>query len=145
MHLCIMNTQSIGQIVKKSWQESGLSQKEFADAMNMSVRNLQYLFEKTDIHISQLARASAVLKRDFITDFLALPVSDSKYDYSKIYSEKADMVEEVLEKYMPEKKATNEITVQLTIKGELSSVSKYFPEMLTKIKIEADNYGLIIA
>lgn len=140
-----MDTQSIGQIVKKTWQESGLSQKEFADEMNMSVRNLQYLFEKTDIHISQLARASAVLKKDFISDFLSLPATDSKYDYSKVYSQKADMVEEVLVKYMPEKKPKNEITVQLTIKGEISAVSKYFPEIVKKIKIETDAYGLTIA
>ena len=67
-----MDAKNIGDLLKAAWQESNLSQKDFADQMDMSVRNLQYLFEKNDIHISQLIQASAVLKKDFIKDYLEI-------------------------------------------------------------------------
>jgi|GEM_PF-878723 len=142
-----MSTQNIGQILKKSWQESGLSQKEFADKMDMSVRNLQYLFEKEDIHISQLALASAVLQKDFISIYLKLPKKDANknYDYSKIYSPSTNLLHEGAQKYSPIPKTSNEINVQISIKGDFTIMSKYFPDLISKIKREAESYGLTIA
>lgn len=142
-----MSTQNIGQILKKSWQESGLSQKEFADKMEMSVRNLQYLFEKEDIHISQIALASAVLQKDFISIYLKLPKKDGKkeYDYSNIYAPSTNLLHEPPQKYSPIPKSSNEINVQISIKGDFTIVSKYFPDLISKIRREAESYGLTIA
>lgn len=115
--------------------------------MGMSVRNLQYLFEKEDIHISQLALASAVLQKDFISIYLKLPRTDGndQYDYSKIYSPPTKLFHESESKYFSMARPNNEINVHISIKGDFTIMSKYFPDLISKIKREAESYGLSIA
>lgn len=141
-----MDTKNIGELLKTAWQESNLSQKEFADKMDMSVRNLQYLFEKTDIHISQLVKASSALKKDFIKDYLDIIKANKGIEYPSEYNSDKFVVQEVLEKYYPEKlERKKEATVQLNIKGEIPLLSKYFPEILDVVRREAEKRGLSIA
>lgn len=139
-----MSTKKIGDILKESWQTSGMSQKEFADKMNMSVRNLQYLFEKNDIHISQLAKASSVLKKDFIKEFLELEEREKGVSYPSEYNQDILLLEEVIEKYLPHQptQPKNELSVQVNIKGDFTLVTKYFPELMSSFKREAEKYGL---
>lgn len=138
-----MSTKKIGEILKETWQHSGMSQKEFADKMSMSVRNLQYLFEKTDIHISQLAKASAVLKTDFIKIYLENEEELNGLIYPNEFNEDRLIFQEVMDKYLPEKKPIkNEVSVQLNIKGDFILVSKYFPEIMNAVKREVELYGL---
>ncbi len=141
-----MDTKNIGELLKAAWQESNLSQKDFADQMDMSVRNLQYLFEKNDIHISQLIKASAVLKKDFIKDYLEIMKINKGIEYPSEYNSDKLVVQEVLEKYYPNKQEKRNVaTVQLNIKGEISLLSQFFPEILDIVKREAEARGLTIA
>lgn len=137
-----MSTKRIGEILKETWQSSGLSQKEFADRMDMSVRNLQYLFEKNDIHISQLAKASSVLKTDFIKLYLEIESEKSGIQYPTEYNQDKLVLEEVLEKYTPQNIAPkNEVNLQINVKADFELMYKHFPDFLNLVKNEAEKIG----
>lgn len=126
---------TIGQRIKEILTEKGVTQTSFADKIGMSRRNLERFFERKDISIKQLIDASKILDHDFVSEYLK--ESGTRYGSDSSLNEKVQ--------YVDINQAKNDITVQLTIKGNVTLISKYFPEMLSKIKREADTYGLTIA
>jgi len=96
----------------------------------MSRRNFEKFFEREDIPIHQLVKASEVLNYDFVSEYLG----HSEYPFNKMVKEEVNY----------EKTKKDEITVQLNIKGDITLVSKYFPEMLDIVKREANTRGLKI-
>ncbi|MGJ1424515.1 helix-turn-helix domain-containing protein [Sphingobacterium spiritivorum] len=140
-----MKAKNIGDILKDAWQKSSLSQKEFADKMDMSVRNLQYLFEKNDIHISQLAKASAVLNKDFIKEYLDNLEIKSGVVYPTEYNADKLIVEEVLDKYLQEPShVKNEVNIQILVKADFNTMAENFSSLLNDIKRDAELYGFRI-
>lgn len=135
-----MNT-VFGEIIRKEWRKSAIPQKEFADKLKMSLRNAQNLFERDDFSISQLMAISKVLNHDFVALYLR-----SK-NYSLLNSsESVKGFEDHVEEYISAKKAeSNQISVNINIKGDIDAISKNFPSLLQFIKNEAEKYGLTIA
>lgn len=126
---------TIGQRIKEILTEKGVTQTSFADKIGMSRRNLERFFERKDISIKQLIDASKILDHDFVSEYLK--------ESGTLYGSDSSLNEKV--QYVDINQSKNDITVQLTIKGNVTLISKYFPEMLSKIKREADTYGLTIA
>lgn len=121
----------IGQKIKEVLRKSGITQVYFADQIGMSRRNLERFFERDDISINQLIKASEILNYDFVEDFL----NNSKYQKKGSTS---------LNISNDSRKSINEISIQLHIKGEISLISKNFPELLNILKKEAERRGLSI-
>ncbi|MDF2851662.1 MAG: hypothetical protein K0S31_2347 [Sphingobacterium multivorum] len=127
---------TIGQRIKEILTEKGVTQTSFADKIGMSRRNLERFFKNKDISIRQLVDASEILDYDFVSEYL----QNNGTNYGQNLMQEPVVM---YERSLPQNK--NEITVQLTIKGDVTLVSKYFPEILSKLKRETDNYGLTIA
>lgn len=60
----------IGKEIRKKIEEKGITFVAFSDKFGVTDRNLQYLFSKADLPISQIVRASEILDYDFISDYL---------------------------------------------------------------------------
>jgi len=127
---------TIGQRIKEILIEKGVTQTYFADRIGMSRRNLERFFKNKDISIRQLVDASEILDYDFVSEYL----QNNGTTYGNSFAQETGTIYEV---NRPQNK--NEITVQLTIKGDVTLVSKYFPEIVSKLKRETDTYGLTIA
>lgn len=127
----------IGQKIKEVLQKSGITQVYFADNIGMSRRNLDRFFDKDDISIKQLVKASEILNYDFVSEYLedtSYRTNPDSQFYNKLISEPTSSY-----------KTKKEITVQLNLKGDISLVSKYFPEILDVVRREAESRGLTIA
>lgn len=135
----------IGRLIKEKLQESGYKQREFAEMMCMSLRNLSYFLDRTDMPISMIIRASSILKKDFIKDYLDLYAEKNGAIYPSEYNTDKLNIEEVLNKYIHQNPTEkDQITVQLNLKANITIISKYFPELLYILKKEASQRGISI-
>jgi len=84
---------------------------------------------------------SKVLNQDFVSLYL------KNKNYSLLdSSDSVKGFEDHIEEYIIAKKAeSNQISVNINIKGDIDSISKHFPHLLQNIKNEAEKYGLTIA
>jgi len=125
----------IGEKIREKIEEKGVTQKAFANAIGMTTRNLERFFERSDISIKQLVKASEFLNFDFVTLYLSNSPAGKKLPF---------FAKEQAETYIPSINQ-NEISIQVNIKGELDLISKNLPELLKKIKKEAEDRGLHLA
>jgi len=124
-----------GEKIKQEWRVSGITQKKLASKLHMSLRNLQSLFERDDFPISQLIELSKELNKDFVSMYLeekSYPLSDKKSSDNT----------PLLVSDIPIQ--TNEISIQINIKGDFDAISKHLSDVLLIIKQETSKYGLSI-
>lgn len=126
---------NLGEEIRKKIVEKGTTFKAFADKFGISDRNLQYVFKKADLPISQIIRASEILDYDFLADYLA----NRKPKYNKV---------ENIDSEMNEPKPTyttksNKISINLTIAGDTLAIEK-FPMMLKKLREDVKEFGFIM-
>ena len=126
----------IGEKIKEKLEERGVTQKAFASAIGMTTRNLERFFERSDISINQLLKASDFLNYDFVS----LYIENSKF---KEYVEELGkpIVQSPVEKILKIEQPENQITFSLNLKGSFDAVSKEMPNFLTTIKKEAEKRG----
>lgn len=130
-----MNT-VFGEKIRQEWRVSGITQKELASKLHMSLRNLQSLFERDDFPISQLMELSKELSKDFVSMYL----EEKSYPLSE---KKNNVPPPVITSNFPIN--TNEISIQINIKGDFDAISKHISDVLLSIKQETSKYGLTIA
>lgn len=136
----------IGIVIKDSIRQSGMTQEDFANGMGMTLRNLANLFGKEHIPMEQLARASKIMKRDFITEYvewLHEKVPEIKEYENFLHKNNSQLVQEPPEKYNVDKPEL--ISVALNVKGSLESVTANLSELIAIIKKEAETRGLKLA
>ena len=61
-------TPTIGEMIKVTFGESGMSMSEFAGKIHASCPDVYSLFKKDDISLKQLRLISEVLNHDFMKD-----------------------------------------------------------------------------
>lgn len=130
----------IGAEIKKLVRKRGITNKAFAEKMNMEERNLYHFFKKETLDVDILLQASEIL--DF--DFLELYIKNSKFkNYSSnrqnnalIQSHKSgETVEEV----------KNQISFSINLKGDFDKVSQEMSNFLQLVKKEAELRGFKLA
>jgi len=98
---------SIGELIRKKFEESGLTVAEFARRIHTSRRNVYQIFTKNSIDTDMLYNISKVLGKDWIVEYFI-----QKYDYKlpqKTNEISDDLFNTIIE-YMRENKRTlNEI------------------------------------
>jgi len=125
----------IGKAIRSRIVEKGMTFKSFSDKFGISDRNLQHIFQKTDLPITQIVRASEILDYDFIADYIK--AKKPKY---KILVPEEKGVNEPNGFY---KSIPNDFTTMmfsLTIAGTQSQFEK-FPELLQKTRKDAEDLG----
>ena len=123
----------IGEAIRNKILEKGMTFVAFADKFGLSDRNLQYVFKKEDLPISQILRASELLEYDFLTDYVK--AKKPKYLGKNILSENDEKSSVGKQK---------KISINLTISGGINSYDN-FPKFLKIIKEEANGLGFEIA
>lgn len=123
----------IGEKIRQKVEERGVTQKAFANAIGMTSRNLERFFERKDISINQLVKASEFLNFDFVSLFLKNHSAGRKLPI---------MVNEP--SIDSNHKQIDIISIQLNIKGDVNNISKNLPELIKKVKKEAENVGLLL-
>ncbi len=126
----------IGKEIRKKIEEKGITFVAFADKFGVTDRNLQYLFSKADLPISQIIRASEILDYDFVNDYLKA----KKPKYLKEISNNNS--KEPVENYII-KNNLIKMNFSIGIAGSMQSFEK-FPELLQKTKIHAEELGFIL-
>lgn len=129
----------IGETIKDEVRRSGLTQEQFASKMSMSLRNIANLFNKEHLPHDQLIKASKVLERDFVKDYL-----DYLYD-SNPEVKKLSKVKEPDVSYLKPATFIHEISLQINVKGKMESIESEFPAFLRLMKKEAEQRGLQLA
>lgn len=123
----------IGEKIRQKVEERGVTQKAFANAIGMTSRNLERFFERKDISINQLVKASEFLNFDFVTLFLKNHSSGKKLPI--IVNETS---------VQSNHNQLDLISIQLNIKGDVNNISKNLPELIKKVKKEAENFGFFL-
>lgn len=122
----------IGEKIKEKVEQNGVTQKAFASAIGMTTRNLERFFERSDISINQLVKASEFLNFDFVSLFLENTVSGKNSPILR--SEPTQTIKSI--------SATTDVSIQINIAGDISLIYKHFPDLLNKVKKEAEERGL---
>ncbi|WP_336828471.1 hypothetical protein [Sphingobacterium multivorum] len=132
----------IGIVIKDSIRQSGMTQEDFANDMGMTLRNLANLFGKEHIPMEQLARASKIMKRDFITEYVAWlheKTPEIKEYENFLHKEHLDYEQNIIVNH--EKETPDLISIALNVKGSIESVSANLSELISVVKKEAENRG----
>ncbi|WP_169305719.1 helix-turn-helix domain-containing protein [Sphingobacterium alkalisoli] len=125
----------IGEKIKEKVEEKGVTQKAFASAIGMTTRNLERFFERSDISINQLVKASEFLNYDFVSLYLENTANGKNIPF---------LAKENSQQYKPEIRSSD-ISIQINIAGDVQLISKHFPDLLSKLKKEAEERGLHLA
>ncbi|MFD2741936.1 MULTISPECIES: helix-turn-helix transcriptional regulator [Sphingobacterium] len=120
----------IGEKIKEKVEERGVTQKAFASAIGMTPRNLERFFERSDISINQLVRASEFLNFDFVS--LYIENSPHGKNIPQIVKENSVNYHNKLK----------DVSVQISISGDVETISKQLSSLLIKIQSEAEQRGL---
>lgn len=126
----------IGREIRKKIEDKGMTFVAFADKFGVTDRNLQYLFSKADLPISQIVRAGEILQYDFVSDYLKS--KNTKYQVTERLSrldEPEDFYQRKSEGNMP--KLTYEFAIPETAYGNI----KAFQDDILKV---AEKHGMII-
>lgn len=125
----------IGEIIKEEVRRSGLTQDQFAERMNMSLRTLANLFNKEHPPHDQLIKASKVLQRDFVRDYLEY-LYDTNPEVRNLH------VEEDRGVYIKPATKEHEITLQINVQGRVEKIETEFASFLRAVRKEAEDRGL---
>ncbi|WP_286727847.1 MULTISPECIES: hypothetical protein [Sphingobacterium] len=132
----------IGIVIKDSIRQSGMTQEDFANDMGMTLRNLANLFGKEHIPMEQLARASKIMKRDFITEYvewLHEKTPEIKEYENFLHKEYLDHEQSGIANNQRE--TPELISIALNVKGSIESVSANLSELISVVKREAETRG----
>ena len=125
----------IGDAIRKKIEEKGITFVSFAEKFGLTDRNLQYVFKKADLPISQIIRASEILDYDFLNDYTA---------HRKPKYKPAHNVSNSVEDGQGEYNSNNKkISINLTLTAEVNSYDE-FPSLLKKIREDAFEFGFQI-
>lgn len=126
----------IGKQIRKKIEDKGMTFVAFADKFGVTDRNLQYLFSKSDLPISQIVRAGEILQHDFVTEYLR-----SKNPKYKIATG-INRVEESGEVYgIDEEKNMPKLSYEFAIPESAYGNIKAFQDDILKL---AEKHGMII-
>jgi plasmid maintenance system antidote protein VapI len=119
----------IGKILQEKLNEPGApSRKDFAGLLGISEKTIYNLFnEESDLTLSQVVRASEILKYDLISEYL-----------------KAEDRLWLLNEPETAFKREKPITVEMKISAGYKTMGMHFADMLEAIKKEGDKYGFTI-
>lgn len=126
----------IGELIKEEVRKKGLTQEQFSGMMNMSLRTTANLFNKEHLPHDQLIKASKVLERDFIKDYLEY-IYDSNPEINDLR-----ILEEPGIPYKKDATKEHEISLQVNIFGKIEKIETEFASLLKVIKKEAENRGM---
>lgn len=122
----------IGYAIRKKIEEKGITFVAFADKFGLTDRNLQYMFKKSDLPISQIIRASEILDYDFLSEY----TNNRKPKYKRApFFGQTDIEQRVDSK---------KISINLTLTAEEKSFLEFAP-LLKKIREEAASFGFQIS
>src|SRR5690606_31845022 len=122
----------VGEIIKEEVRRSGLTQDQFAEKMNMSLRTLANLFNKEHPPHDQLIKASKVLQRDFVRDYL-------EYLYDTNPEVRNLNLEENRGTYIKPAIKEHEITLQINGQGRVEKIESEFTSFLKAVRKEAED------
>jgi len=125
----------IGDAIRKKIVEKGMTFVSFADKFGVSDRNLQHVFKKNDLPITQIVRASEILEYDFLYDYVKSRNPKYKVHDSDIREDKGSVSNYNV---IPDDFTT--MTFSLKIAGTETHFDK-FPELLHKTRKIAEELG----
>lgn len=120
----------IGNEIKKLVKKRGLTNKAFAEKMDMEERNLYHFFKKKQIDLDQLLKATQVLDYDFVS----LYIKNSKFSG---YLNKTVTSENNLTS-PPQPK----VSFTVNILGGFEKITEELPEIMKILKSETEARGL---
>src|SRR5690554_3797205 len=126
----------IGELIKEEVRKKGLTQEQFAGMMNMSLRTTANLFNKEHLPHDQLIKASKVLERNFVKEYLEY-IYDSNPEINDLR-----MLEEPGTPYIKDAIKEHEISLQVNIFGKIEKIETEFASLLKVIKKEAESRGM---
>lgn len=129
----------IGEKIKQKVEEKGITFKAFAGVIGMTPRNLDRFFERKDITINQLVKASEFLDFDFVN--LYLKNTKNKSEQGSVFNGHKE-VNGSGQKFPINGEKKYEISLQLSITGAFEQVQLGFIDFLDVMKIEAEKRGL---
>ncbi|HAK29716.1 MAG TPA: hypothetical protein DCW66_17775 [Sphingobacterium sp.] len=136
----------IGIVIKDSIRQSGMTQEDFANDMGMTLRNLANLFGKEHIPMEQLARASKIMKRDFITEYVEwLHEKTPEIKEYENFLHKENLGYDQNYRIDGDGEKPELISIALNVKGSMESVSANLSELISVVKREAENRGFKLA
>lgn len=130
----------IGAEIKKLVRKRGITNKAFAEKMNMEERNLYHFFKKETLDVDILLQASEIL--DF--DFLDLYIKNSKFKNYSLNRQNTPLIQ-------PKKNgehvedSKNQISFSINLKGDFDMVSQEMSNFLQLVKKEAEQRGFRLA
>ena len=132
VHFCTMSL-PIGEKIKAKIKEKGWSVAKFAKEGSMSYRNAMHLFKRSDLSVEHLRQISKVLEYDFVRDFCLDPPNDQP----------SEEITNLYKDYHLVPKDYTTMVISLTIAGD-SSTFERFPELIKKVRKDAENLGFNI-
>ena len=130
----------IGAEIKKLVRKRGITNKAFAEKMNMEERNLYHFFKKETLDVDILLQASEIL--DF--DFLELYIKNSKFkNYS--FNRQNNTLVQPHKSGEPVEEVKNQISFSINLKGDFDKVSQEMSNFLQLVKKEAELRGFKLA
>ena len=100
---------TIGQHIRRVWEDSGLSKTAFAEKIGISRNNVYYLFERTNIDTELLRNICNVLNHDFFQYYTTTKKPEIK--------EAPQAID--LDDYKPKKKSKISLLIELDPSDEI--------------------------
>lgn len=87
-----MNRINIGELIDKRRNELGLSIRDFADKIHVSVGNAYDILKRESIDLALLQRISSALNYDFFKLYIQDDNNDNEYVYIMLKVKKDDLI-----------------------------------------------------
>lgn len=129
----------IGQVIKESIKKSGFTQEDFAREMGMTLRNLANLFNKDNLPIDQIVRASKILKEDFIKTYTDWLYENEPHlsELHEIEIHNSGQSGRPLPLIQPQV-----ISFSVNFQGTIDAIASQMPDLIVVIKNEAEKRGI---
>ena len=129
----------IGQVIKESIKKSGYTQEDFAREMGMTLRNLANLFNKENLPIDQVIRASKILKEDFIKTYTEW-LYENEPHLSGLHE--AEIHTSYLDEGTNPLNKPQLISFTVNFQATIDAIASQMPELILVIKSEAEKRGI---